>query len=74
MNETINNIQKGEVVFDEAIWERYSKAAKDLVVRLLKRREERFTAVEAKKHFWFNKKSSFPIDLSKSDSLNFKLG
>ena len=31
---------------------------RDLITRLLKGREERLTAFQAKKHFWFNKEES----------------
>lgn len=74
-NETISNIERGVIQFDDSVWEPYGKSAKDLVSRLLKKKaQERFSAQDAKKHFWFNKKSSMPVDLTKSDSLNFKLG
>ena len=52
--ETIDNIQKGELVFEDQIWENYSKSVKDLINRFLKPRAERMTAEEAKKHVWFS--------------------
>lgn len=74
LSTTIENIEKGEAEFDPRIWNNFSKSSKDLVSRLLKKRNERFTALEAKKHFWFNKKPSITNDLTQSDSLCFKLG
>lgn len=44
------------------------------MIRLLKKRPERMTAQEAKKHFWFNKRANNSVDLAKSDSLDLKLG
>ena len=53
-HETIKNIVEGDVSFEDPIWDFYSKFAKDLVVRLLKPKEERLTATEAKRHLWFS--------------------
>lgn len=44
LSTTINNITKGELTFDTEVWSKYDKFAKDLVIRLLKKRSERLTA------------------------------
>jgi len=43
-SETINNIFKGIVTFPESAKEKYSKGCQNLVLRMLKRKEERLTA------------------------------
>ena len=72
LSTTINNITKGELTFDADVWSKYNKFAKDLVIRLLKKRSERLTAQEAKKHFWFNNQPAPEIDLYKSDSFSIR--
>ena len=56
---TINNIVEGKFEFD-SMWAFYSKFTRDLIVRLLKGREERLTAQQARKHFWFSKEAENP--------------
>ena len=51
--DAINNIMSGEVEFDDAIWNNYSKFLKDLILRLLRKKSERLTASEALNHLWF---------------------
>lgn len=64
LSTTIENIIRGEVLFSESEWGIY-KFAKDLVGRLLRKRSERLTAIEAKQHLWFHNIPS-PIDLVRS--------
>jgi serine/threonine protein kinase len=51
-NETIENILKGEFSFPPEAEQKYSKTARNLVGRLLKRRGERLTAKEALLDIW----------------------
>lgn len=51
-SDTIDNILKGEVTFDEDVWERYHWFAKDFVTRLLKGKDQRMTIHEAMNHLW----------------------
>lgn len=53
LSDTANNIIKGKVDFDST-WNNYSFFLKDLVMRLLKPRDERLSGKEAAKHFWLN--------------------
>lgn len=46
-SDTIANILKGEVTFDEKIWSKYDNFAKDFVSRFLKPKEERMSLNEA---------------------------
>lgn len=52
-SDTINNIMKGEVVFDAPTEEKYSKMAKNFVLRLIRKKSERLSAKEGKKDMWF---------------------
>lgn len=63
-SETIASIIRGEFSFPAEAEARYSKGCRNLVYRLLKRREERLTAEEAIKDMWF-------IDLYKRDEDEF---
>jgi serine/threonine protein kinase len=69
LSDTINNINKGEIKFDDFIWREYSSFAKDLVIRLLKRKSDRLSAKEAKKHLWFNSGSQ-DIEILKKNKPN----
>ena len=52
----------------------YSKFAKDLVIRLLKKSSERLSAAEAKKHLWFNESEFLETtDITKSAALYPKI-
>jgi calcium-dependent protein kinase len=51
-SETISNILKGEFSFPPEVEQKYSKSARNLVLRLLKRREERLSAKEALLDIW----------------------
>ena len=53
-SDTVNNIITGKVNFDPSIWNNYSFLAKDLVLRLLKNRNERLSARVAVNHLWIN--------------------
>ncbi len=44
---------KGEFTFPPETEAKYSKSARNLVIRLLKKRSERLTAEEAMKDMWF---------------------
>lgn len=52
--ETIENIIKGQVLFDPAVWDNYSFFVKDLTCRLIKPREERPSCKEALMHLWIS--------------------
>lgn len=57
--------------FEDPIWDYYSKFARDLVVHLIKPKEERLTATEAKRHLWFSEEGeNFELLLTHSDSLS----
>ena len=58
--EIFESILKGDVDFDDEIWESVSNEAKDLILKLLTSEENRLTAKQALKHKWLrmlNKKS-----------------
>jgi serine/threonine protein kinase len=74
LSATIDSIIRGEVSFEEEVWAKFGKAAKDLASRLLKKRGERLDINEAKQHFWFTKRSTPLLDLWKSASLSAKSG
>lgn len=46
-SDTITNILKGELTFDENIWKHYSHFAKDFVAQLLKEKDQRMTLIQA---------------------------
>jgi len=52
-SETIANIVKGEVSFEEKVWGKYSSFAKDFVSRLLKEKSQRMSLRQCSKHLWF---------------------
>jgi hypothetical protein len=51
---------KGVYSFDGEAWSNYSYFVKDLVVRLLKPRQERLTIKEASRHLWFGNEAKSP--------------
>ena len=51
-SDTIANILKGEVRFDEQIWGKYSPFAKDFVSRLLKEKRQRMSLRQCLNHLW----------------------
>lgn len=51
-SDTIVNIMKGEVTFDEKKWSNFSGFAKDFVARLLKKRSKRMSLRQCQKHLW----------------------
>jgi serine/threonine protein kinase len=51
---TIQNIIKCEPSFEGPAWSKYSNFAKDFVLRLLKKKEERMSLKEAMKHMWLS--------------------
>lgn len=53
-SETVNNIIQGKITFEPTIWAKWSFFVKDLVIRLLKKKEERLSGKEASLHFWLN--------------------
>lgn len=57
-SDTVNNIISGKVHFNPSVWDNYSFLAKDLVMRLLKERNERLSAKMAIKHLWLNGEGS----------------
>ena len=71
--EIFEAILKGDVDFDDEIWENISNEAKDLILNLLTTEEKRFTAKQALKHKWFkmlNKKAkSIPLSASHIERL-----
>jgi len=54
--DTIANILKGEVSFDDKIWDTYCSFAKDFVSRVLKPRNQRMDLYQCEMHFWFGSK------------------
>ena len=54
-DEILKSVQRGELRFDEEEWSEISKEAKDLIKRMVCKKEKRLTAQEALKHKWFKK-------------------
>lgn len=71
--EIFDAILKGDVDFDDEIWENVSDQAKDLILKLLTTEDKRLTAKQALKHKWFknmNKmKKSIPLSINHIDRL-----
>lgn len=72
-NETIENIIKGEFVFPAETMEKYSKSARNLVSRLLKKRGDRLTAKEALMDIWLIDLYQSADELTKSLTTNGKM-
>lgn len=72
-NETIENIIKGEFAFPPETMEKYSKSARNLVSRLLKKRGERLTAKEALMDIWLIDLYQSADELTKSLTTNGKM-
>lgn len=72
-NETIENIIKGEFAFPAETMEKYSKSARNLVSRLLKKRGERLTAKEALMDIWLIDLYQSADELTKSLTTNGKM-
>lgn len=51
-SDTIANILKGELSFEEEAWGDYNWFAKDFISRLLKKKCQRMSAKEAGNHLW----------------------
>ncbi len=82
-SDTISNIIKGEVSFDEKVWTKFSLFAKDFVARLLKKKNQRMNLSQSLKHLWLQleevekpkrvrKLSSFSLDLSEEFRVEMK--
>lgn len=54
-SDTINNILKGQFIFNNEKWANYSHLVKDLVSHLLKPKNLRLNIQQTKNHFWFEK-------------------
>jgi serine/threonine protein kinase len=52
--DTIANILRGEVTFEEKAWAKYTPFAKDFVSRLLKEKTQRMSLRQSSKHLWFS--------------------
>lgn len=73
-SDTIANILKGKVAYDDKIWGKYSPFAKDFVNRLLKEKDQRMTLDQAEKHLWIQaSETEKPHKLRRMSSFTLKL-
>lgn len=73
-SETIANIMKAEFSFPAQAEAKYSRSARNLVTRLLKKRNERLTAKQAIKDLWFSEFYKGENELTRSLTFNQKHG
>lgn len=51
-SDTVSNILKGIVTFDDKVWSHFSPFLKDFVNQFLKEKEHRMSVKQAEKHLW----------------------
>ena len=57
-SDTIANILKGEVSFDDKVWGKFSPFAKNFIARLLKEKTQRMSLRQSLKHLWLQSENS----------------